>query len=235
MNIKELAKKYGLVEGDFWNHKQSGQWILTHDAVEKIANIEGILQVNIETLNSEKDFVRFLVTMSKGDVIITEVGEADDNNCFSGYRGCMAHKRGVDRCVLKLINAYEYGISSEVEAEDFKRPETDQQGGGITKAHAEKVVAAQNPPETADGIVCPKCSGEMTDNRDIDGGAKLSGKGQKMMDEKKPLEGPGLKMPLYKCADDSCKGVIWEDNKPKDDGGSKRQADLELAEEELPF
>ena len=122
MNIKELAKKYDLAEGDFWNHKQSGQWILTHDAVEKIANIEGILQVNIETLNSEKDFVRFLVAMSKGDVIITEVGEADDKNCFSSYKGCMAHKRGVDRCVLKLINAYEYGISSEVEAEDFKRP-----------------------------------------------------------------------------------------------------------------
>ena len=123
MNIKELAKKYGLIEGDFWNHKQSGQWILTHDAVEKIATIEGILLVNIETLNSEKDLVRFLITMAKGDVTITSVGEADDKNCFSGYKGCMAEKRGVDRCVLKLINAYEYGISSEVEAEDFKKPE----------------------------------------------------------------------------------------------------------------
>ena len=122
MNIKELANKYGLVEGDFWNHKQSGQWILTHDAVEKIATIEGILLVNIETLNSEKDLVRFLITMAKGDVTITSVGEADDKNCFSGYKGCMAEKRGVDRCVLKLINAYEYGISSEVEAEDFKKP-----------------------------------------------------------------------------------------------------------------
>ena len=122
MNIKELAKKYGLVEGDFWNHKQSGQWILTHDAVEKIATIEGILLVNIETLNSEKDLVRFLITMAKADVTITSVGEADDKNCCSSYKGCMAEKRGVDRCVLKLINAYEYGISSEVEAEDFKRP-----------------------------------------------------------------------------------------------------------------
>ena len=122
MNIKELAKKYGLVEGDFWNHKQSGQWILTHDAVEKIATIEGILLVNIETLNSEKDLVRFLITMAKGGDTITSVGEADDKNCFSGYKGCMAEKRGVDRCVLKLINAYEYGISSEVEAEDFKKP-----------------------------------------------------------------------------------------------------------------
>ena len=122
MNIKELAKKYGLVEGDFWNHKQSGQWILTHDAVEKVATKEGIRLVNIETLNSETELVRFLVTMVKDEVTITSVGEADRKNCFSQYLGCMAEKRGVDRCVLKLINAYEYGISSEVEAEDFKRP-----------------------------------------------------------------------------------------------------------------
>ena len=122
MNIKELAKKYDLVEGDFWNHKQSGQWILTHDAVEKVATKEGIRLVNIETLNSETELVRFLVTMVKDEVTITSVGEADRNNCFSQYLGCMAEKRGVDRCVLKLINAYEYGISSEVEAEDFKRP-----------------------------------------------------------------------------------------------------------------
>ena len=123
MNIKELAKKYGLVEGDFWNHKQSGQWILTHDAVEKVATKEGIRLVNIETLNSETELVRFLVTMVKDEVTITSVGEADRKNCHSQYLGCMAEKRGVDRCVLKLINAYEYGISSEVEAEDFKKPE----------------------------------------------------------------------------------------------------------------
>ena len=36
--------------------------------------------------------------------------------------GCMAEKRGIDRCVLKLIHAYEYGISSEVEADDFAKP-----------------------------------------------------------------------------------------------------------------
>ena len=112
MNIKELAKKYGLIEGDLWKHKQSGQWILTHDAVERIATIEGILQLNIETLNSEKDFVRFLITMAKGDVTITEVGEADDKNCFSSYKGCMAHKRGVDRCVLKRM-IHQQGVKRE--------------------------------------------------------------------------------------------------------------------------
>ena len=127
MNIKDLAKKYGLVEGDFWNHKQSGQWILTHDAVEKIANIEKIWLEDRTVDNSEVDLVRYWITMgmrdSKGERrAISSMGEADRNNCRSQYLGCMAEKRGVDRCVLKLINAYEYGISSEVEAEDFKKP-----------------------------------------------------------------------------------------------------------------
>ena len=122
MNIQDIQEKYKLSKEpnvDFWHHQQSGKWILTHDACEKIAHQEGIVQINIETLNSEKDFARFLITMAKGDVTITEIGEADDKNCFSSYKGCMAHKRGADRCILKLIRAYQYGISSEVEADDF--------------------------------------------------------------------------------------------------------------------
>ena len=127
MNIQDIQEKYELGKEpnvDFWHHQQSGKWILTHDACEKIAHQEGIVQVNIETLNSEKDFARFLITMAKGDVTITEIGEADDKNCFSSYKGCMAHKRGADRCILKLIRAYQYGISSEVEADDFAKPDS---------------------------------------------------------------------------------------------------------------
>ena len=124
MTIQDLADKYKLSKEpnvDFWNHKQSGQWILTHDAVEKIANIEKITIKNIEVLNSEMDLVRFLITMRNSLYDeVTSIGEADRNNCKSQYIGCMAEKRGIDRCVLKLINAYEYGISSEVEADDFK-------------------------------------------------------------------------------------------------------------------
>jgi len=78
---------------------------------------------NIETLNSSDDLVRFLVTMTMGDKIITSVGEADRQNCRANYLGCMAEKRGVDRCVLKLINAYEYGIYSDTEADDFQHRE----------------------------------------------------------------------------------------------------------------
>ena len=132
MEIHEFVKKYKLSqkEGvDIWKHKQSGKHILTHDACTKIANIENIYTDNIECLHSSDSSIRLLITMIKkedGDSCKKEVtiGEASKENVkmSGGYLGCMAEKRGIDRCVLKLINAYEYGIFSEVEADDFKKP-----------------------------------------------------------------------------------------------------------------
>ena len=123
MRIKELAKKYNLGKDDFWELKrgQKSMWIITHDAIEKIAIIENIELTKFEVLNSEVDFARFLITMQKDDRTIISVGEASTKNCTSNYYGCMAEKRGIDRCVLKLINAYEYGIYSDVEADAFKQ------------------------------------------------------------------------------------------------------------------
>ena len=126
MSIKELADKYNLDANDFWEFPQKkGMWILTHDAVEKIMSQENIEITGWETLNSEADLVRFKITMSMtsedGDVrSVTTIGEADRKNCRTQYLGCMAEKRGVDRCTLKLISAYEYGVFSEVESDDFK-------------------------------------------------------------------------------------------------------------------
>jgi hypothetical protein len=123
MRIKELAKKYNLGKNDFWElkRKQKTMWIITHDAIEKIATIENIELINFEILNTEVDFARFLITMKKGDKSIISVGEASTKNCTNTYYGAMAEKRGIDRCVLKLIKAYEYGIYSEVEADTFKQ------------------------------------------------------------------------------------------------------------------
>ncbi len=123
MRIKELAKKYNLGKNDFWELKRGSKsmWIITHDAIEKIAIIENIQLTNFEVLNTEVDFARFLITMQKGDKSIVSIGEASTKNCTSNYYGCMAEKRGIDRCVLKLINAYEYGIYSDVEADAFKQ------------------------------------------------------------------------------------------------------------------
>ena len=121
MNIKDIQEKYNLKLDDFWEHKQSKSWILTHDACTKIGNQEGIELVDINVINSEPDLVRILVTMKKGSVSITTFGEADRKNCFNPYLAAMSEKRGIDRAILKLINAYEYGVYSEVEADAFDK------------------------------------------------------------------------------------------------------------------
>jgi len=127
MNIQDIQEKYELSKEpnvDFWHHQQSGKWIITHNAVEKIAHIEGVELVDIKVLNSEADLVRLLITMKLGEKTISTIGEADRKNCHSQYLGAMSEKRGYDRAVLKLIHAYEYGISSEVEADDFAKPDS---------------------------------------------------------------------------------------------------------------
>ena len=128
MNIADLGKKYKL-DGkvDVW--KCHDNWILTHDACTKIALIENIKLSKIESIYQTENICRFLVTMVKedkdGNVInsVTSIGEADNRNSKNNYYGSMAEKRGIDRCVLKLINAYDYGVYSEVEADDFKKQE----------------------------------------------------------------------------------------------------------------
>ena len=120
MNIKELAEKYELTNDDFWKHKQSGKWILTHDACTIISHKEEIKLESFDSLYQSDNECRFLIGMSKDGRIVKSVGEAGKSNCTSKYLGCMAEKRGRDRCVLKLINAYEYGIYSEEESDDFK-------------------------------------------------------------------------------------------------------------------
>ena len=126
MNIADLGKKYNLDSSiDLW--KCHNNWILTHDAITKIALTENIKISRIESIYQSETSCRFLVTMVQEDgngvVVnsITSVGEADNRNSKNNYYGSMAEKRGIDRCVLKLINAYQYGVFSEVEAEDFKK------------------------------------------------------------------------------------------------------------------
>ena len=124
MNMRDLFSKYSFLsksEGvDFW--KCHNSYILTHDAITKIANYEKIELLSIESLVNTETCVRFLVTMQdKLKKKVITVGEATTQNSKNNYYGAMAEKRGIDRAVLKLINAYEYGVYSEVEADDFKK------------------------------------------------------------------------------------------------------------------
>ena len=137
MNIKELSKKYNLTKNDYWQEIRSKKWIISHDACEKIADMEGIIFGPPQILNSEQNFVRMVISAKKGEVLMWSVGEADNKNCKNLYFGAMAEKRGKDRVILKLINAYEYGIYSDVEADNFQKPAeefyTEEQTGEFAK------------------------------------------------------------------------------------------------------
>ena len=97
MNMRDLFSKYSFLsksEGvDFW--KCHNSYILTHDAITKIANYEKIELLSIESLINTETCVRFLVTMQDklGQKVIT-VGEATTQNSKNNYYGAMAEKRG---------------------------------------------------------------------------------------------------------------------------------------------
>ena len=118
--IKELQKKYELSKDDFWN-LTGNVWIILHDAVEKIANKENIIFQLPTLLRNDKDSVAFLGTAILKDNEIWATGEASLSNCKVPYPFAMAEKRLKDRLTLKLINAYEYGIYSDVESDQFKK------------------------------------------------------------------------------------------------------------------
>ena len=125
MDIKELAKKYGLGKDDFWEMKFGGrsQWIITHDACEKIADKEDMMFSPPQVHADNNSDVAMIGSAKKGEKVIWSTGEASPRNNKNPYNWAMAEKRLKDRLTLKMINAYEYGVSSEVEADAFQREE----------------------------------------------------------------------------------------------------------------
>ena len=123
MDIKDLAKKYKLGKGDFWEMKFGGRsnWIITHDACEKIAHKEEIVFHKPEIFRDNNSNIAMLGGASKGDKFIWTTGEASPTNNKMSYNWAMCEKRLKDRLTLKMINAYEYGVYSEVEADGFKK------------------------------------------------------------------------------------------------------------------
>ena len=123
MDIKDLASKYELGKGDFWEMKFGGRsnWSITHDACEKIAHIEGIVFHKPEVFRDSNSNIAMVGEASKGDKVMWTTGEASPTNNKMSYNWAMCEKRLKDRLTLKMINAYEYGVYSEVEADDFKK------------------------------------------------------------------------------------------------------------------
>ena len=123
MKIKELAQKYNLSKDDFWELKRGtrSMWIITHDACEKIAAKENI-QFGAPTIyrDTNQD-VAIVGDAKRGNKVIWSTGEASPKNCKAPYMFAMAEKRLKDRLVLKLIDAYQYQIYSDSEADNFKK------------------------------------------------------------------------------------------------------------------
>jgi len=202
MTIQELSKKYDLVKDDYWFHKPSNQWIIKHDAVEKIATKEGIKLVNIETLNSEVDLVRFITTMSlPNGGQIKSIGEADRSNCFSQYLGCMAEKRGIDRCVLKGIIEDESELTGMQIIEEIQN-------------------TSKNPKY---GLICPLCKKGVLDQRVEYGDGSMrcpKSKNGKNLPAFKCVDNDDFKNP-------TCKFASWELTKEK----ANIEVELEDSEE----
>ena len=124
--LAEIKEKYSLTKDDFWEMKRGNKsmWILTHDACEKIAYKEGIIfdMPNYKLSCTQPPNVVLYGSAKLGDRTEWSNGEANPTNCKMPYMNAMAEKRLKDRLTLKLINAYEYQIYSEIEADAFEKP-----------------------------------------------------------------------------------------------------------------
>ena len=111
MDNKELAEKYELKADDFWKHNQSGKWIISHKAVMKIADVEGVVF-------HKPDIIRDGMTsiVLYGEATYKE--KAMPENCRMPYFWAMAEKRLKDRLTLTLIDVYG-DFYSEIEADEF--------------------------------------------------------------------------------------------------------------------
>tara|TARA_R100000458_G_C8274951_1_gene249968 strand:- start:1354 stop:1980 length:627 start_codon:yes stop_codon:yes gene_type:complete len=130
-----LTKKYNLNQDvDFWTIGE--KWIITHDGVMKIADVENIIfdEPKVEILHDTDAFYG-VAMWGKGRVVrVDESGNDYTKEVWTtadatrenvrgkgGYYFNMCEKRWQDRLVLKLLSLYEYGLYSEEEAEEFKK------------------------------------------------------------------------------------------------------------------
>ena len=130
----ELIDKteHGLTEADCWILKTYSAKTVTYAGL--IISHNGCLKIN-DKLAAEAKFVPSCVSWVRngaGDLVLQylndkqgllEFGEASIKNCTNAYPFAMVLKRLQDRVILKNSKIAFSGIMSEVESEEFKRPE----------------------------------------------------------------------------------------------------------------
>lgn len=148
----ELIDKteYGLTEADFWILKTYSAKTVTYAGL--IISHNGCLKIN-DKLAAEAKFVPSCVSWVRngaGDLVLQylndkqgllEFGEASIKNCTNAYPFAMVLKRLQDRVILKNSKIAFSGIMSEVESEEFKRPEREE------RAKADKLITEEQIAE----------------------------------------------------------------------------------------
>jgi hypothetical protein len=116
--LNEMYSLYGIDKGDTFSHKH--YTIITRGGIEKIqakANID--IKFELQDVGVAGVIIKAIAT--KGEKTIETFGSASKDTSQSKYYAEMAEKRAMSRAVLKLIDAYRYGIFSEDESEEFKK------------------------------------------------------------------------------------------------------------------
>ena len=129
--IKSVADKYNLtltkskqdMSADFW--AIGTNWIIRHDALTKIGKQEGVIfhTPKVEVLGGDNFYGVAIYGEAEleGYKIWTTADATRDNvKGKGGYFFNMAEKRWKDRCTLKLLDLYEYGLYSDIEADAFR-------------------------------------------------------------------------------------------------------------------
>lgn len=126
--LKELYEKYNLDKSDFFKHQH--YTIITRSGVEKLM-AQSNITINYEVIRCDPNFAVIKAYGTKKDKKIETFGSAlkgenyKDGSTNSWYCMELAEKRSQSRCVLKMLNLYEYGIFGEDESESFKKPKTE--------------------------------------------------------------------------------------------------------------
>lgn len=129
--LKDIADKYLDGRSDaFWQHKQSGQWLIKHRDLE-IAATKANIFFDPPTILEAKAGESVAMVVSGIRIIKNDngtevdrlmewsIGEASPKNTTQSYPYAMAEKRAKDRVILKLFGAHGHAYSEE-EADDFK-------------------------------------------------------------------------------------------------------------------
>lgn len=133
--LKEIATKY--LDGRqnaFWEHKQSGQWLIKHRDLEIAAGKAGIrFDVPTAYETDASKCVALLVTGRLGDAVEWSIGEASPKNTQQAYPYAMAEKRGKDRVILKLFGIHGHAYSDEEMPDGVRTEEQPAKSSASTK------------------------------------------------------------------------------------------------------